>query len=106
MVERTPLIKSLPKAIIPAEFKGKFRFENVVFSYPKDKLKVVLEGLTMEINCKNTGITGPSGCGKSTIFQLMMRLYDPCEGAIFLDGVDLRMLDITWLRQQISYVGQ
>lgn len=49
---------------------------------------------------------GVSGCGKSTIFQLMMRFYDPQEGRITLDGIDLRDLDLKWLRNQIGYVGQ
>jgi ABC-type multidrug transport system fused ATPase/permease subunit len=49
---------------------------------------------------------GPSGAGKSTIFQLMMRIYDPDSGTIFLDGIDLKKLDLSWLRGQISYVSQ
>ena len=49
---------------------------------------------------------GESGCGKSTIFQLLMRFYDPDEGKITLDDVDLRELDLNWLRQSFGYVGQ
>lgn len=49
---------------------------------------------------------GESGCGKSTILQLIMRFYDPDQGRILLDGNDLRELDLTWLRNQIGYVGQ
>lgn len=49
---------------------------------------------------------GESGCGKSTIFQLIMRLYDPDLGVITLDGVDIKQLDLFWLRSQIGYVGQ
>jgi len=49
---------------------------------------------------------GDSGCGKSTIIQLAMRFYDPDEGRITLDGVDLREYDLEWLRYQIGYVGQ
>ena len=49
---------------------------------------------------------GESGCGKSTIFQLIMRFYDPDQGKITLDGVDLKELDLYWLRRQIGYVGQ
>jgi ABC-type multidrug transport system fused ATPase/permease subunit len=66
----------------------------VTFSYPKDKRKIILNELTLEINCKNTGIMGTSGSGKSTIFQLMMRFYDPDSGTVFLDGVDLKKLDL------------
>lgn len=53
-----------------------------------------------------TGLVGESGCGKSTIIQLIMRFYDPDEGRITLDGYDLRLLNLVWLRQQIGYVGQ
>jgi ATP-binding cassette, subfamily B (MDR/TAP), member 1 len=60
----------------------------------------------MTIDVQHSGIVGGSGLGKSTIFQLIMRYYDPEEGAVFLDGVDLRDLDLDWLREQIGYVGQ
>ena len=53
-----------------------------------------------------TGLVGESGCGKSTVLQLLMRFYDPIEGRITLDGIDLRELDLVWLREQIGYVGQ
>jgi ATP-binding cassette subfamily B (MDR/TAP) protein 1 len=43
-------------------------------------------------------LVGESGCGKSTIFQLIMRFYDPDEGKITLDGVDLKEIDLKWLR--------
>jgi ATP-binding cassette, subfamily B (MDR/TAP), member 1 len=49
---------------------------------------------------------GESGCGKSTLLQLMMRFYDPDAGRITLDGIDLRDLDLRWLRAQIGYIGQ
>lgn len=54
----------------------------------------------------DTAFVGDSGCGKSTIIQLMMRFYDPDEGKITLDGIDLRDYDLHWLRNQIGYVGQ
>jgi ATP-binding cassette, subfamily B (MDR/TAP), member 1 len=66
----------------------------------------VLQNLNLEINCRHTGVMGESGCGKSTILQMMMRFYDPDEGRVTLDGVDLREFDLPWLRQQIGYIGQ
>jgi ATP-binding cassette, subfamily B (MDR/TAP), member 1 len=66
----------------------------------------VLNNLSIEFDVNNTALVGESGCGKSTILQLIMRFYDPDEGAILLDGVDLRELDLVWLRNQIGYVGQ
>jgi ATP-binding cassette subfamily B (MDR/TAP) protein 1 len=49
---------------------------------------------------------GESGCGKSTLLQLLMRFYDPSEGAITIDGIDIRNFDLEWLRSQIAFVGQ
>lgn len=71
-----------------------------------DKSKNILQDLSLVIDTQSVAFVGESGCGKSTIFQLMMRFYDPDEGRITLDGVDLRELDIYWLRDQIGYVGQ
>lgn len=60
----------------------------------------------MEFDINQSGLVGESGCGKSTVLQLIMRFYDPDEGRVLLDGCDLRILDLVWLRQQIGYVGQ
>ena len=49
---------------------------------------------------------GPSGSGKSTIVSLVERFYDPTNGCVLLDGVDIRFLNIAWLRRQISLVSQ
>ena len=60
----------------------------------------------MKIDCAKAVIKGKSGCGKSTIMQLIMRFYDPDEGEVTLDGVNLKDISIEWLRSQIGYVGQ
>ena len=49
---------------------------------------------------------GPSGSGKSTIFQLLERFYDPNQGQVLIDDVDLKTLDLSHFRQQVGYVGQ
>ena len=51
-------------------------------------------------------LVGSSGCGKSTVVQLLQRLYDPQGGSITIDGVDIKSLNIKWLRQQIGVVSQ
>lgn len=106
IIDRRPLISSPDNAVTPAQFTGVFRFENVTFAYPKDKSRNILNSLSMEINVNNSAFVGESGCGKSTVFQLIMRFYDPDEGNITLDGVNLRDLNLEWLRNQIGYVGQ
>jgi ATP-binding cassette, subfamily B (MDR/TAP), member 1 len=81
-------------------------FVDVDFAYPKDRSRLVFEGMSMRIDCLHTAFMGESGGGKSTAFQLLMRFYDPDRGAVLLDGVDLRDLDLEWLRDQIGYVTQ
>jgi ATP-binding cassette subfamily B (MDR/TAP) protein 1 len=51
-------------------------------------------------------LVGPSGSGKSTIMNLLLRFYDPIQGQVLLDGVDIKDLNVRWLRAQIGYVGQ
>jgi ATP-binding cassette, subfamily B (MDR/TAP), member 1 len=106
IVDRQPTIRSKEDAIVPETFRGIFRFDNVSFAYPKDKDLKILQNLSIVLDGRHAAIVGNSGCGKSTIFQLMMRFYDPDEGTVSLDGVDLRDLDLEWLRDQIGYVKQ
>lgn len=106
IIDRLPLVRSPANPIKLEQFRGVFQFEGVSFSYPKDKARAVLQDLNMRIDCKSAGIMGESGCGKSTILQLIMRFYDPDTGTVTLDGVDLRQLDLQWLRSLIGYVGQ
>ncbi len=55
---------------------------------------------------KITAIVGESGSGKSTIVQLLMRYYDPINGKILINGIDLKDVDVKGLRKKIGYVGQ
>ena len=55
---------------------------------------------------KTLALVGPSGCGKSTVMSLIVRFYDPLSGGLFLDGTDLKNLNIRWLRSQIGIVSQ
>jgi ATP-binding cassette subfamily B (MDR/TAP) protein 1 len=61
--------------------------------------------LTIEAG-QTVALVGPSGCGKSTVVQLLERFYDPSEGAILVDGVDLRSLQLSWFRGQLGLVSQ
>lgn len=100
------MIKNPENGLKPETFSGVITFEKVIFAYPKDKTKRILDNISIEFHVSNTALVGESGCGKSTILQMIMRFYDPDEGRILLDGNDLRELDLVWLRNKIGYVGQ
>ena len=55
---------------------------------------------------QTVALVGASGCGKSTVVQLVQRFYDPLEGSVEVDGVDIRQLNIKWLRNNIGVVSQ
>lgn len=85
--------------------KGNVRFDHVAFAYVDDHR--VLHDINLEIPAgKMTALVGPSGSGKSTMINLIMRLYDPTEGRILVDGQDIREASFKSLRQLMSYVGQ
>jgi len=87
--------------------KGKIEFKDVSFVYPsREELKVLSSFNCVFEEGKTTALVGPSGSGKSTVIQLMERFYDPCSGQVLIDGVDLKSINLTSLRQQIGYVGQ
>jgi len=87
------------------DFKEGIRFDNVTFFYPGREQ--VLRDFTVDFKKgKQTAIVGPSGAGKTTIVDLIIRLFDPSQGKILVDGVDLRELKIkSWLKR-IGYVSQ
>ncbi len=84
---------------------SEIRFEHVSFSYrPGEK---VLHDLSFCVEPgQKVAIVGPTGAGKSTIIKLLVRFYDPQEGRILLDGVDLRKLDLSYLRRVVGIVQQ
>ena len=55
---------------------------------------------------QTVALVGASGCGKSTVVQLIQRLYDPLEGSVEIDGIDIRNLNVKWLRNHIGVVSQ
>nr|QUF59439.1 ATP-binding cassette transporter Abcb1-like1/3/4 [Brachionus angularis] len=86
---------------------GNIRFENVFFSYPNRASNQILKGLNLTIkNGETNALVGPSGCGKSTIVSLLLRFYDVDSGSIYLDDVDLKKLNLNWLRSKIGVVSQ
>ena len=67
----------------------------------------VLNGINLKVHAGQTvALVGHSGCGKSTVVQLLQRFYDPDDGTIFMDGIDIRELNLKWMRSHIGVVSQ
>lgn len=84
---------------------GEVMLKNVSFGYG-DGEKVLKSVNATFPPGKTTALVGPSGGGKSTLLNLILRLYDPTEGAVMIDGQDIRNTTFTSLREQIAFVGQ
>lgn len=98
-------ITSDPDAIVPHTVQGNIRFSHVDFAYEPDR--PILRDVCFSLESgKSIAIVGPSGSGKSTISNLIPRIYDVSEGSVTFDGVDVRKLDLGWLRQNIAIVTQ
>lgn len=99
---------SLQGGITPLELpKGKIVFRNVAFTYPSREDIQIFKDLSLEIAPGTlVAVVGPSGSGKSTLAALLLRLYDPSKGTIFLDDYDIQQLDPVWLKKFIGTVAQ
>ena len=98
-------IKNAPDAITPETAVGRVDFEHVEFSY--DGQRKILKDIDFTLAAgKSIAIVGPSGSGKSTIVNLIPRLYDVCGGRVTFDGVDVRRLDLKFLRDHVGIVSQ
>ena len=92
-------------ATLPRPVAGELRFENVRFSYASGGQ--VLRGLDLAMPAgRTTAIVGATGAGKSTIVKLLLRLYDPQEGRVVHDGIDIRTLGLADLRSAYGLVSQ
>lgn len=90
---------------VKKEIEGNIKIDNITFGY--NSYDPVLENLSLEVKKgEMIGLVGASGCGKSTLINLIMRLYDVDEGAIFVDGTELKDLDIGTYHSQIGVVLQ
>ena len=89
------------------DVKGVINFNDVKFFYPTRKEAMVLKGFNFAVKPGQTvALVGPSGGGKSTVIQLLERFYDPVEGTVTIDGVEVKEFDLRWLRSQIGLVSQ
>ncbi|CAN6327407.1 unnamed protein product [Urochloa humidicola] len=86
---------------------GELELRHVCFTYPSRPELQIFRDLNLRIpSGKTVALVGESGCGKSTIIALLERFYDPDSGMVTLDGVDIKSLRVSWLRQQMGLVSQ
>ena len=90
------------------QIKGRIEFKNISFIYPSDiKRRKILNGLNLVMEPgQKVALVGESGCGKSTTINLIERLYEPAEGEVTIDGINVKDYDIKYLRNLIGYVQQ
>ena len=95
-----------PGRVAPPAIRGEVSFEHVTFRYRVDG-PATLDDVSLTVRPGEViGVVGSSGSGKSTLTKLLQRLYVPETGRVLVDGLDLAMIDIAWLRRQIGVVLQ
>ena len=105
LIDEEPQIAELEDAVVLKDAKGKIELKNVDFSYVPDK--DLIEDLNLSVKPgQRVAIVGPTGCGKTTLINLLMRFYDVDEGAICVDGTDIRDLTRHSLRKNYGMVLQ
>lgn len=106
MLDMEPAIQEAPDArALPAPIKGAVEFRNVGFAYTPDRK--TLDDLSLTVPAgKTVALVGPSGAGKSTILNLIPRFYDVTDGAVLVDGEDVRGLTFGSLRGAMALVSQ
>tara|TARA_R110002072_G_scaffold202765_1_gene360739 strand:+ start:29 stop:1849 length:1821 start_codon:yes stop_codon:yes gene_type:complete len=106
MLDMEPAIREAPDArALPTPVKGAVEFRNVGFAYTPDRK--TLDDLSLTVPAgKTVALVGPSGAGKSTILNLIPRFYDVAEGAVLVDGLDVRSLTFQSLRGAMALVSQ
>ncbi|KAL6034361.1 hypothetical protein STEG23_030529, partial [Scotinomys teguina] len=108
IIEKVPEIDSYStEGLKPNTLEGNVKFNEVKFNYPTRPDIPVLQGLSLEVKKGQTlALVGSSGCGKSTVVQLLERFYDPMAGTVFLDGKEVKQLNVQWLRAHLGIVSQ
>ena len=93
--------------VLPEPPRGEVEFDRVTFNYPSRPDNAALHELSFKVGRGETvALVGPSGAGKSTVFQLLLRFYDPGQGAIKVDGVDVSHADPRDVRRRLGIVPQ
>ncbi|GLJ10640.1 hypothetical protein SUGI_0132270 [Cryptomeria japonica] len=108
VIEQVPYIDIDDReGTVLTKVQGRIEFKKVYFAYPARPDATILRSFNLDVpRGKTLALVGPSGSGKSTVFSLIERFYDPQAGYVLFDGVDIKELQLRWLRKQIGMVGQ
>ncbi|KAK1593035.1 hypothetical protein Q3G72_034825 [Acer saccharum] len=95
------------KGLVLDKIQGQIEFDHVKFTYPSRPDSIVLEDFNLKVEAgKTVALVGASGSGKSTAIALVQRFYDADDGIVKIDGVDIRRLQLKWIRQKMGLVSQ
>ena len=108
LLDAEPAIRAPAEpAKLPEPARGELVFEGVTFRYPTRRETSALDDFSLSVRARERlAVVGPSGAGKTTLFQLAERFYDPDQGRVLLDGVDLKDADPADIRERIAMVPQ
>ncbi|KAL0003026.1 hypothetical protein SO802_016807 [Lithocarpus litseifolius] len=108
IIDRVPKIEPDDNtALKPPNVYGSIELKNIDFCYPTRPEMLVLSNFSLKVNGGQTvAVVGVSGSGKSTIISLIQRFYDPVAGQVLLDGRDLKLYNLRWLRSHLGLVQQ
>ncbi|ONK69766.1 uncharacterized protein A4U43_C05F26490 [Asparagus officinalis] len=107
-ISRTPEINAEDaKGLILDNIQGEVKFESINFSYPSRPQSMILKEFNLRIPAgQSVALVGTSGSGKSTVIALLQRFYDVGEGAVKIDGVDIKKIKLNWIREKMGLVSQ
>jgi ATP-binding cassette subfamily B (MDR/TAP) protein 1 len=107
-IKRKPKIDAYDTSgTVLEDIKGDIELKDVYFSYPARPDVQIFAGFSLFVpNGTTTALVGQSGSGKSTVISLLERFYDPEAGEVLIDGVNLKNLQLRWIREQIGLVSQ
>lgn len=107
-IKRKPKIDPYDTSgMVVEDLDGEIELRDVCFRYPARPEVQIFSGFSLQVpSGTTTALVGQSGSGKSTVISLVERFYDPDSGEVLIDGVDLKKLKLSWIREKIGLVSQ